>query len=66
MKFTFVEALLVVFVVAIVAAALLLPFYSCRAKAGAMKMNYTWGLDQGCMIETKPWQWVPLANYRVL
>lgn len=39
---------------------------TCVAKAKAMGFECSWGPFQGCMIETEPGKWVPLANYRVL
>ena len=46
--------------------AIIAPSYTCRAKAEVMGMKSSWGFVQGCMIEVKPGQWVPLSNYRVL
>ena len=40
--------------------------YGCESQAKKMGVNHDWGFFQGCMIEPKPGQWVPLKNYRVL
>lgn len=39
---------------------------SCASQAEKMGFRHDWGIMQGCMIEPKPGQWVPLKNYRVL
>lgn len=39
---------------------------SCRAKANAMKMDYTYGPLQGCMIEHAPGKWIDIERYRVI
>ena len=39
---------------------------SCASQAEKMGFRHDWGAMQGCMIEPKPGQWVPLKNYRVL
>ncbi len=39
---------------------------ACTNKASKMNMKGDYGIMQGCFIEHKPGEWVPLANYRVL
>ena len=41
-------------------------YMSCDSKAKAMRMRFNWGPVQGCIIEHKPGQWIPLENYRAL
>ena len=43
-----------------------LAYASCAGQAEKMGFRHDWGSVQGCMIEPKPGQWVPLRNYRVL
>ncbi len=39
---------------------------SSRDLALKSGMRHDWSFFQGCMIEPKPGQWVPMKNYRVL
>ncbi len=40
--------------------------YKCSNLAATMNIPHQYSPVQGCMIEPKPGQWIPLANYRVL
>lgn len=64
--FTLVEFAIVVAIIGILIASLIGPAYTCEKQAKMMNMRHDWSLFQGCMIEPKPGQWVPLKNYRVL
>lgn len=35
----------------------------CSSTANAMRVNHTWGLFSGCIIEAKPGRWIPLDQY---
>lgn len=60
-------ATLVAAVLAVIfGAAYYLASSSCESQAEKMGFRHDWGAMQGCMIELKPGQWVPLGNYRVL
>jgi hypothetical protein len=62
-----INALVVLFLISFCAWVLFLqPQWACQSQAKLMKMPSSWGFVQGCMIEVKPGQWVPLKNYRVL
>ena len=64
--FTLIELMIVVAIIGILIFAIVGPAYTCERQAKAMGMRHDWGFFQGCMIEPKPGQWVPLKNYRVL
>lgn len=64
--FTLIEVLIVIAIIGILAAALIGSSYTCERQAKLMNMRHDWSIFQGCMIEPKPGQWVPLKNYRVL
>lgn len=66
MKFNLVDWLFGAAIVFLLVSAFVGPPLSCASQAKAMGMKHDWGLFQGCMIEHKPGQWVPLKNYRVL
>jgi prepilin-type N-terminal cleavage/methylation domain-containing protein len=64
--FTLIEAATVVAIIGILIASLVWQAYTCERQAKLMNMRHDWGVVQGCMIEPKPGQWVPMKNYRVL
>ena len=64
--FTLIEAAIVAAIIGILIWIPVGASMTCSAKAKAMKIRSDWGPIQGCMIEPKPGQWVPLQNYRVL
>lgn len=64
--FTLIEACIVAAIIGIIAAIFVGPPYACKTQANLMGMRHNWSFFQGCMIEPKPGQWVPLNNYRVL
>lgn len=64
--FVLIEVALVVAIIVLLIAALAAPAFTCEKQAKLMNMRHDWSLFQGCMIEPKPGQWVPLKNYRVL
>jgi prepilin-type N-terminal cleavage/methylation domain-containing protein len=64
--FTLIERLIVIAIIGILAVAPIGSAYTCERQAKLMGMRHDWGFFQGCMIEPKPGQWVPLKNYRVL
>lgn len=64
--FTLIELVTVLAIICILALVLYMPSQSCAKQAQKMGMNHDWGFVQGCMVEAKPGQWVPLKNYRVL
>lgn len=64
--FALIEAAIVVAIIGILIAASVGSAYTCERQAKMMNMRHDWGLFQGCMIEPKPGQWVPMKNYRVL
>ncbi len=64
--FTLIEAAIVVAIIGILIAALVGQAYTCERQAKLMNMRHDWSIFQGCMIEPRPGQWVPLKNYRVL
>ena len=35
-----------------------------EAKAKRMSLSVEWSVHKGCMIEHKPGEWIPIANYR--
>lgn len=61
-----VETLIVAAILALFAAIFYLPQRACEQTAAKMGMKHDWIWGQGCMIEPKPGQWVPLKNYRAL
>jgi hypothetical protein len=61
-----IENLIVSAILALLAAILYLPQRACEQTAEKMGLNHDWIWGQGCMIEPKPDEWVPLKNYRVL
>lgn len=63
---TLLEAIIVVVIVGLLVTALCGPWYTCKQQSSLMGVRYDWGILQGCMIEPKPGQWVPLKNYRVM
>lgn len=63
---TLIELAIVAAIICILALTLYMPAQSCAKQAKKMGMNHDWELVQGCMVEVKPGQWVPLHNYRVL
>lgn len=40
--------------------------YQCKIIAEKMKLNYSYGLMQNCMVEVNPGKWVPLDKYRMM
>lgn len=64
--FTLTEAVTVAAIIGILVSIPVGASMSCGSKAKAMNMRSDWGPIQGCMIETKPGQWTPIENYRVL
>lgn len=53
-------------VVAILAAAVLMPAWSCHSQGKIMKLPTQWGIPEGCMVEHQPGKWVPMDRYRVV
>ena len=66
MKFTLIDWLIVAAIVGILIFIPIGASMSCSAKGKAMNIRSDWGPIQGCIIEPKPGQWVPLQNYRAL
>ena len=64
--FALIEAAVVAAIIGLLIAALAGSAYTCESQAKLMNMRHDWSVFQGCMVEPKPGQWVPLSNYRVL
>lgn len=62
--FIFIEAVIVVAIIATLAFVVIAKSHTCENQAMVMGMRHTWGIMQGCMIEYKQGKWVPLKNYR--
>jgi hypothetical protein len=60
------EVIIAVVLIGILVVPLYAPWYACKQRSSLMGVRYDWGVLQGCMIELKPGQWVPLKNYRVM
>lgn len=68
LRFRLTEAVAVisVFIFGVVTVSFIKSSDTCERQAKRMNMRYYWNHMEGCMIEVKPGQWVPLKNYRVM
>lgn len=64
--FSLPDFIVILIMAVVIFSALCGPGLVCMSQAELMKIPYSWGLIQGCMIEVSPGQWVPMRNYRVM
>lgn len=65
MRFSFIDFIVTIVIVGIMASALLWPYFECHTKAEKQGLECSWGIIQGCMMKIDG-KWVDYDRIRIV
>ena len=65
MKFSFIEWLVAITILVIMAVAVFTPYFTCHSKAKAQDLECQWGILQGCMVNVDG-KWIDYDRFRIM